>query len=84
MLCDLLSGYGVPCIRKRTCLSLLSNEIVPSFQNDMTRMLVFLPVRQKQKRNTKASCVHTSYKILKLLFEHEIILKPCVYGPVTC
>lgn len=70
MLYYLLSDYGVPCIRKRTCLFLLSNETVPSFQNNMTCMLMFLPVRQKRTRNTKASHVHTSYKVIKLLFEH--------------
>lgn len=40
------------------------------FQNNMTCMLMFLPVRQGPKRNTKASCVHTTCKIVKLLFEH--------------
>lgn len=68
--CYLFGDYGVPCIGKRTCLLLLNNGIVPPFQNNMTCMLMFLPVRQGPKRNTKASCVHTTCKIVKLLFEH--------------
>lgn len=48
MLCDLLSDYSVPCIRKGTCLLLLNNGMVPAVQTNTTCMLIFLPIQQKQ------------------------------------
>lgn len=80
----MLRDDGMRCIWKRMCRLLLNNGIVLPVQNNMMCMLMFLPIRQKQKRDTKASCVLTTYKIIKLLSEHYIILKPYVYGLVMC
>ena len=69
MLCDLLSSKGVMGVRKGKCLLLSNNRKVPPVQNNMTCRLMFLPTQQKQN-NTKASGVHTTYYIIKLLFEN--------------
>lgn len=39
--CYLLSDYGVPCIKKRMCLLLLNNGIVPPIQNNRHACLCF-------------------------------------------
>lgn len=54
--------------QKRTCLLLLNNEIVPPIQNNMARMLMFLPIRQKQEKQKQAVC--SLHKIVKLRLEH--------------
>lgn len=58
MPCYLLSGYGVPCIRKRTCILLLNNEIVPPIQNNVTCMLMFFANKAETKNHKSKLCAH--------------------------